>query len=141
MKIQTSNTLNYLKTEVTKNIKSESLLDLFGIKNIHKDEDENEKNIKPKLETRYEDGYIRTYLVKSNGQKLVRLLVREVKQTQENMKESIDIEDMLIQELEKLSNLKKFEQNTSIFEKEKIFINIKQVFEDETVKTLIRIDY
>ncbi|WP_232540592.1 hypothetical protein [Lysinibacillus fusiformis] len=119
MKIQTSNTLNYLKTEVTKNIKSESLLDLFGIKNIHKDEDENEKNIKPKLETRYEDGYIRTYLVKSNGQKLVRLLVREVKQTQENMKESIDIEDMLIQELEKLSNPKKFEQNTSIFEKEK----------------------
>ncbi|MCR8853989.1 hypothetical protein [Lysinibacillus fusiformis] len=119
MKIQTSNTLNYLKTEVTKNIKRESLLDLFGIKNIHKDEDENEKNIKPKLETRYEDGYIRTYLVKSNGQKLVRLLVREVKQTQENMKESIDIEDMLIQELEKLSNPKKYEQNTSIFEKEK----------------------
>ncbi|MED4886256.1 hypothetical protein [Lysinibacillus fusiformis] len=119
MKIQTSNTLNYLKTEATKNVKSESLLDLFGIKNIHKDEDENEKNIKPKLETRYEDGYIRTYLVKSNGQKLVRLLVREVKQTQENMKESIDIEDMLIQELEKLSNPKKFEQNTSIFEKEK----------------------
>ncbi|MBD8521438.1 hypothetical protein IAI09_11365 [Lysinibacillus fusiformis] len=25
--------------------------------------------------------------------------------------------------------------------KKKIFINIKQVFEDETVKTLIRIDY
>ncbi len=119
MKIQTSNTLNYLKTEVTKNIKSESLLDLFGIKNIHKDKDENEKNIKPKLETRYEDGYIRTYLVKSNGQKLVRLLVKEVKQTQENMKESIDLEDMLIQELEKLSNPKKYEQNTSIFEKEK----------------------
>ncbi|MGE7989205.1 hypothetical protein [Lysinibacillus fusiformis] len=119
MKIQTSNTLSYLKTEVTKNIKSESLLDLFGIKNIHKDEDENEKTIKPKLETRYEDGYIRTYLVKSNGQKLVRLLVKEVKQTQENMKESIDLEDMLIQELEKLSNPKKYEQNTSIFEKEK----------------------
>ncbi|WP_418302671.1 hypothetical protein [Lysinibacillus fusiformis] len=117
MKIQTSNTLNYLKTEVTKNIKSESLLDLFGIKNIHKDEDE--KTIKPKLETRYEDGYIRTYLVKSNGQKLVRLLVKEVKQTQENMKESIDLEDMLIQELEKLSNPKKYEQNTSFFEKEK----------------------
>ncbi|MFJ3390520.1 hypothetical protein ACQKII_06540 [Lysinibacillus sp. NPDC048646] len=121
MKIQTSNTLNYLKTEVNKNIKNESLLDLFGIKNINKDkdEDENEKNIKPKFETRYEDGYIRTYLVKSNGQKLVRLLVREVKQTQENMKESIDLEDMLIQELEKLSNPKKYEQNTSIFEKEK----------------------
>ncbi len=57
--------------------------------------------------------------MKSNGQKLVRLLVREVKQTQENMKESIDLEDMLIQELEKLSNPKKYEQNTSIFEKEK----------------------
>ncbi len=121
MKIQTSNTLNYLKTEVNKNIKNESLFDLFGIKNINKDEDENEneKNIKPKFETRYEDGYIRTYLVKSKGQKLVRLLVREVKQTQENMKESIDLEDMLIQELEKLSNPKKYEHNTSIFEKEK----------------------
>ncbi|PJO45131.1 hypothetical protein [Lysinibacillus xylanilyticus] len=118
MKIQTSNTLNYLKTEVNKNIKNESLLDLFGIKN-DKNKEENEKNIKPKFETRYEDGYIRTYLVKSNGQKLVRLLVREVKQTQENMKESIDLEDMLIQELEKLSNPKKYEQNTSIFEKEK----------------------
>ncbi|QPA57086.1 hypothetical protein [Lysinibacillus sphaericus] len=117
MKIQTNNTLNYFKTEVNKNIKNESLLDLFGIKN--KDEDENEKNIKPKFETRYEDGYIRTYLVKSNGQKLVRVLVKEVKQTKENMKESIDIEDMLIQELEKLSNPKKYEQNTSIFEKEK----------------------
>ncbi|QDQ03166.1 hypothetical protein FOH38_23500 [Lysinibacillus fusiformis] len=123
MKIQTSNTLNYLKTEVNKNIKNESLLDLFGIKN--KDEDENEKNIKPKFETRYEDGYIRTYLVKSNGQKLVRLLVREVKQTQENMKESIDLEDMLIQELEKLSNPKKYEQNTSIFEKEKNIFKYK----------------
>lgn len=119
MKIQTSNTLNYLKTEVNKNIKNESLLDLFGIENIHKEDEENEKNIKPKFETRYEDGYIRTYLVKSNGQKLVRLLVREVKQTQENMKESIDLEDLLIQELEKLSNPKKYEQNTSIFEKEK----------------------
>ena len=117
MKIQTNNTLNYLKTEVNKNIKNESLLDLFGIKN--KDEDENEKNIKPKFETRYEDGYIRTYLVKSNGQKLVRVLVKEVKQTKENMKESIEIEDMLIQELEKVSNPKKYEQNTSIFEKEK----------------------
>lgn len=127
MKIQTSNTLNYLKTEVNKNIKNESLLDLFGIKNIHKDkdEDENEKNIKPKFETRYEDGYIRTYLVKSNGQKLVRLLVREVKQTQENMKESIDLEDMLIQELEKLSNPKKYEQNTSIFKKEKNIFKYK----------------
>lgn len=125
MKIQTSNTLNYLKTEVNKNIKNESLLDLFGIKNLHKDKEENEKNIKPKLETRYEDGYIRTYLVKSNGQKLVRLLVREVKQTQENMKESIDLENMLIQELEKLSNPKKYEQNTSIFEKEKIISKYK----------------
>ncbi|ACA40640.1 hypothetical protein J2D69_12940 [Lysinibacillus sphaericus] len=117
MKIQTNNTLIYFKTEVNKNIKNESLLDLFGIKN--KDEDENEKNIKPKFETRYEDGYIRTYLVKSNGQKLVRVLVKEVKQTKENMKESIDIEDMLIQELEKVSNPQKYEQNTSIFEKEK----------------------
>lgn len=117
MKIQTSNTLNYLKTEVNKNIKNESILDLFRIKNMNKDEEE--KNIKPKFETRYEDGYIRTYLVKSNGQKIVRLLVREVKQTQENMKESIGIEDMLIQKFKKLSNLKKYEQNTSIFEKEK----------------------
>ncbi|MFE3576851.1 hypothetical protein [Lysinibacillus sp. NPDC059133] len=123
MKIQTGNTLNYLKTEVNKNIKTESLLDLFGIEDIHKDEDENEKNNKPKLEIRYEDGYIRTYIVKTIGKKLVRLLIREVKQTQENMKESENLNDishdMLLQQLEKLFNPKKYEQNTSIFEKEK----------------------
>ncbi|MFF2176012.1 hypothetical protein ACFVT8_06065 [Lysinibacillus sp. NPDC058147] len=123
MKIQSGSTLNYLKIEVNKNIKKESLLDLFGIKNIHKDEDEDEKNNKPKLEIRYEDGYIRTYIVKTIEKKLVRLLIREVKQTQENMKESEDLNDishdMLLQQLEKLSNPKKYEQNTSIFEKEK----------------------
>lgn len=123
MKIQTGITLNYLKTEVNKNIKKESLLDLFGIEDIHKDEDENEKNNKPKLEIRYEDGYIRTYIVKTIGKKLVRLLIREVKQTQENMKESGDLNgishDMLLQQLEKLFNPQKYEQNTSIFEKEK----------------------
>ncbi|MFB7157319.1 hypothetical protein [Lysinibacillus sp. NPDC056232] len=123
MKIQTGNTLNYLKTEVNKNIKTESLLDLFGIEDIHKDEDENEKNNKPKLEIRYEDGYIRTYIVKTIGKKLVRLLIREVKQTQENMKESENLNDishdMLLQQLEKLFNPKKYEQHTSIFEKEK----------------------
>jgi|GEM_PF-531450 len=123
MKIQTNNTLNSLKTEVNKNIKNESLLDLFGIENIHKDKDDDEKNNKPKLEIRYENGYIRTYIVKTIGQKLVRLLIREVKQTQENMKESEDLNnishDMLLQQLEKLFNPKKYEQNTSIFEKEK----------------------
>lgn len=139
MKIQTNNTLNYFKTEVNKNIKNESLLDLFGIKN--KDEDENEKNIKPKFETRYEDGYIRTYLVKSNGQKLVRVLVKEVKQTKENMKESIDTEDMLIQELEKLSNPKKYEQNTSIFEKEKNISKYKTGIWGRIIYTMISIDY
>ncbi|MFC9539856.1 hypothetical protein ACFTQ7_08195 [Lysinibacillus sp. NPDC056959] len=123
MKIQTGSTLNYLKTEVNKNIKKESLLDLFGIEDIHKDEDENEKNNKPKLEIRYEDGYIRTYIVKTIGKKLVRLLIREVKQTQENMKESEDLNDishdLLLQQLEQLSNPKKYEQNTSIFENKK----------------------
>ncbi|MFJ5566154.1 hypothetical protein [Lysinibacillus xylanilyticus] len=122
MKIQTGNTLNYLKTEVNKNIKKESLLDLFGIEDTHKDEDEdeNEKNNKPKLEIRYEDGYIRTYIVKTIGKKLVRLLIREVKQTQENMKDLNDIShDLLLQQLEQLSNPKKYEQNTSIFENKK----------------------
>ncbi|QPQ30667.1 hypothetical protein [Lysinibacillus sp. JNUCC 51] len=120
MKIQTGNTLNYLRTEVNKNIKKESLLDLFGIEDTHKDENENEKNNKPKLEIRYEDGYIRTYIVKTIGKKLVRLLIREVKQTQENMKNLNDIShDLLLQQLEQLSNPKKHEQNTSIFENKK----------------------
>ncbi|WP_433596405.1 hypothetical protein [Lysinibacillus xylanilyticus] len=114
MKIQTSNTLNYLKTEVNKNIKNESLLDLFGIENIHKDEDE--KNSESKLEIRYENGYIRKYIVKPNGQ---RVLIMEVKQTQENMKESGDLNDILMRQLDKLSKPQKYEQNTSIVDKEK----------------------
>ncbi|MEB2280952.1 hypothetical protein LAV73_13200 [Lysinibacillus xylanilyticus] len=120
MRIQTGNTLNYLKTEVNKNIKNENLLDLFANENIHKDEDE--KNNKSKLEIRYENGYIRKYIVKPNGQ---RILIMEVKQTQENMKESGDLKDMLIQQLEKLTNPKKYEQNTSILEKGKIFYKYK----------------
>ncbi|MET4561520.1 hypothetical protein ABIA69_002688 [Lysinibacillus parviboronicapiens] len=118
MKIQAGNTLNYLKIEVNKNVKNESLLDLFGNEDIHKDEDE--KNNKTKLEIRYEHGYIRKYIVKPNGQ---RVLIMEVKQTQENMKESGNLNDishdMLIQQLEKISNSKKYERNTSILEKEK----------------------
>lgn len=120
MKIQTSNTSNYLKTEVNKNIKNESILDLFGNKDVNKDEDKN--NNKSKLEIRNENGYIRKYIVKPNGQ---RVLIMEVKQTQENMKESGDLNDiandMLMQQLEKTSNPQKYEQNknTSILEKEK----------------------
>ncbi|WP_337993618.1 hypothetical protein, partial [Lysinibacillus sp. CNPSo 3705] len=118
--IQTDNTLNYLKTEVNKNIKNENLLDIFGNENIHKDNDE--ENNKSKLEIRYENGYIRKYIVKPNGQ---RILIMEVKQTQENRKESGDLKDMLIQQLEQLTNPKKYEQNTSILEKEKIFSKYK----------------
>ena len=114
MKIQTCNTLNFMKTEVNKNIKNECLLDLFGNENLHKVEDE--KNNKSKLEIRYENGYIRKYIVKPNGQ---RVLIMKIKQTQENMKVSGDLKDMLIQQIEKLSNPKKYEQHISIFEKEK----------------------
>jgi len=114
MKIQTCNTLNFMKTEVNKNIKNECLLDLFGNENLHKVEDE--KNNKSKLEIRYENGYIRKYIVKPNGQ---RVLIMKIKQTQENMKESGDLKDMLIQQIEKLSNPQKYEQHISIFEKEK----------------------
>ncbi|MED4886544.1 hypothetical protein [Lysinibacillus fusiformis] len=114
MKIQTCNTLNFMKTEVNKNIKNECLLDLFGNENLHKVEDE--KNNKSKLEIRYENGYIRKYIVKPNGQ---RVLIMKIKQTQENMKESGDLKDMLIQQIEKLYNPKKYEQHISIFEKEK----------------------
>lgn len=120
MRIQTGHTLNYLKTEVNKNIKNENLLDIFGNENIHKDKDE--ENNKSKLEIRYENGYIRKYIVKPNGQ---RILIMEVKQTQENRKESGDLKDMLIQQLEQLTNPKKYEQNTSILEKEKIFSKYK----------------
>ncbi|KPN94804.1 hypothetical protein [Lysinibacillus sp. ZYM-1] len=118
MKIQSSNTSNYLKVEINKNIKNESLLNLFR----HEDEnnEEDKKNNKSRLEIRNENGYIRKYIVKPDGQ---RVLIMEVKQTQENIKESGDLndiaQDMLMQQLEKSSNPQKYEQITSVLEKEK----------------------
>lgn len=118
MKIQSSNTSNYLKVEINKNIKNESLLNLFR----HEDEnnEEDKKNNKSKLEIRNENGYIRKYIVKPDGQ---RVLIMEVKQTQENIKESGDLndiaQDMLMQQLETSSNPQKYEQITSVLEKEK----------------------
>jgi len=118
MKIQTSNTSNYLKVEINKNIKNESLLNLFR----HEDEnnEDDKKNNKSRLEIRNENGYIRKYIVKPDGQ---RVLIMEVKQTQENIKESGDLndiaQDMLMQQLEKSSNPQKYEQITSVLEKEK----------------------
>jgi len=118
MKIQSSNTSNYLKVEINKNIKNESLLNLFR----HEDEnnEDDKKNNKSRLEIRNENGYIRKYIVKPDGQ---RVLIMEVKQTQENIKESGDLndiaQDMLMQQLEKSSNPQKYEQITSVLEKEK----------------------
>jgi len=118
MKIQSSITSNYLKVEINKNIKNESLLNLFR----HEDEnnEDDKKNNKSRLEIRNENGYIRKYIVKPDGQ---RVLIMEVKQTQENIKESGDLndiaQDMLMQQLEKSSNPQKYEQITSVLEKEK----------------------
>jgi len=54
MKIQGSHTPNYLKTEVSKNIKSESILDLFGNKEVHNDEDEkNNVDLKKMMPAQY----------------------------------------------------------------------------------------
>ena len=72
-------------------------------------DEEDKKNNKPRFEVRNEGGYIRKYIVKANGDKI---LIMETKQTQaqEGMQANetgdlIDIaHDMLMKQLEKSSN-------------------------------------
>lgn len=104
MRIQSTNpvTMGYVKTLKNEETKEQNLAHLML------DEDEL-KNNKPRFEVRNEGGYIRKYVVKANGDKI---LIMETKQTeaQEGMQSNetgdlIDIaHDMLMKQLEKSSD-------------------------------------
>lgn len=104
MRIQSTNTvtMGYIKTLKNEEAKGQNILHLML------DEDEL-KNNKPRFEIRNEGGYIRKYVVKANGD---RILIMETKQTkaQDGMQSNetgdlIDIaHDMLMKQLEKSAN-------------------------------------
>lgn len=95
-----------------------------GISALFLDDDEKKANEKPKFEIRNEDGYIRKYVVKANGDKI---LVMETKQ-KENPDGSVqngtgDLDDMandmLLKQLELSDeNLSKFDKNVLSWERE-----------------------
>lgn len=102
MKAQSTNAVGYIKTLKNKEPESQNIPQLFL-------DDEDKKNGKPRLEVRTEGGYIRKYVVKANGDKI---LIMETKQkenpdgTVEN--ESGDLIDMahvlLMKQLEQSPN-------------------------------------
>lgn len=102
MNIQSTNAMGYIKTLKNKEPESQNISQLFL-------DDENKKSGKPRLEVRTEGGYIRKYIVKANGDKI---LIMETKQkenpdgTVEN--ESGDLIDMahdlLMKQLEESPN-------------------------------------
>ena len=104
MRIQSTNTvtMGYINTLKNEEAKGQNILHLML------DEDEL-KNNKPRFEIRNEGGYIRKYVVKANGD---RILIMETKQTkaQDGMQSNetgdlIDIaHDMLMKQLEKSAN-------------------------------------
>lgn len=119
MRIQPTNTvtMGYVKTLKNEEAKEQNLLHLMLVV-------DELKNNKPRFEVRNEGGYIRKYVVKANGDKI---LIMETKQTQaqEGMQsnetgELIDIaHDMLMKQLEKSSNPQKQErQMIAAWEKE-----------------------
>ena len=95
-----------------------------GISTLFLDEDDKKSSGKPRFEVRNEGGYIRKYVVKANGDKI---LVMETKQKENPdgtiKNESGDVvdmaHDMLMKQLE-LSNehLTKLDRNVSAWEKE-----------------------
>lgn len=111
MKIQSGSTsMGYVNTLKKEEIQEQTISHLFL--------DEHEKkNNKPRFEVRNEGGYIRKYVVKANGDKI---LIMETKQTQaqEGMQSNetgdlIDIaHDMLMKQLEKSSNPQQQEKQT-----------------------------
>ena len=118
MKLQTgSTTMGYVKTLKNVKVQKQTISQLFL------DEDK-KKNNKPRFEVKQEGGYIRKYIVKANGDKI---LIMETKQTQaqEGIQSNeagglIDIaHDMLLKQLEKSSDPQKQEKQTiSAWEKE-----------------------
>ncbi|KUF31209.1 MULTISPECIES: hypothetical protein [unclassified Lysinibacillus] len=83
MQIQPRNTSYYLPAKVNQPIKTENLLDL--LKYVDGSEEEDAKKNKSKIEVRHENGYVRQYLVKPNGQ---RVLLMETKQSHDNKEAS-----------------------------------------------------
>lgn len=119
MKIQNSNStaMGYVNTLKNEEAKAQNLSHLML------DEDK-KKNQKPRFEVRNEGGYIRKYVVKANGDKI---LISETKQTEaQEGKQSnetgdlIDIaHDMLMKQLEQSSNpMQQEKQTKAAWEKE-----------------------
>lgn len=95
-----------------------------GISSLFLDDDEKKTSGKPKFEIRNEDGYIRKYVVKANGDKI---LVMETKQKENPdgtaQNETGDLNDMATDMLMKQfelseGNLSKFDKNVSSWERE-----------------------
>lgn len=120
----TPNTFGYFGTEKNTG-KNEGILSLFL------NEDENKTNSKPRFEVRIEGGYIRKYVVKANGDKV---LIMETKQ-KENPDGTVENEsgdlidmanDMLMKQLEISSDFqKKDKHNVSVWEKENSIFKYK----------------
>ncbi|HJF33753.1 MAG TPA: hypothetical protein K8V56_18460 [Sporosarcina psychrophila] len=111
MKIQsTATAMGYFKTLKYKEANEQNISQLML------DEDDKKTN-RPRFEVRNEGGYIRKYIVKANGDKI---LIMETKQTiaQEGMQSNesgnlIDIaHDMLVKQHEKSSDLQIQEKQT-----------------------------
>ncbi|MED3795891.1 hypothetical protein P4604_00620 [Lysinibacillus capsici] len=95
MQIQTLHTSYYLPTKDNQPIQTQNLLDLM--RHVGGREEEDEKKNKSKIEVRYENGYVRQYLVKPTGQ---RVLLMETKQSLD-MRESTNLQDLLSQPFKK----------------------------------------
>jgi len=95
MQIQTLHTSYYLPTKDNQPIQTQNLLDLM--RHVGGREEEDEKKNKSKIEVRYENGYVRQYLVKPTGQ---RVLLMETKQSLD-IGESINLQDLFSQPFKK----------------------------------------
>ena len=102
-----------------------------GISSLFLDDDEKKTSGKPRFEIRNEDGYIRKYVVKANGDKI---LVMETKQmenpagTVQNKTGDLNnmANDMLMKQLELSDgNLSKFDKNVSSWERENNIVKYK----------------
>lgn len=95
MQIQTLHTSYYLPTKDNQPIQTQNLLDLM--RHVGGREEEDEKKNKSKIEVRYENGYVRQYLVKPTGQ---RVLLMETKQSPD-IGESTKLQDLFSQPFKK----------------------------------------
>lgn len=97
-----------------------------GISALFLEEDDKKSNNKPKFEVRHENGYIRKYIVKANGDKMLIMETKQTENQQGTSEESGDLVDMaqnmLMNQLELSANPQKHDRDMSTWEKEnKIF--------------------